>query len=278
MAGEVRNQLTVTLNGGAGSPSSGSRFISQTPVSREIDTMGPMGAMASYAAQRQTRWGRVIAEEISRDREAARGIEDAVMRHQALAQMDLASTRRASEAVALSESFGRRDLFLSRVRGRYAPVGGMDDLVERKLTTKLRAASKLGLRDMVRGSFAAAATSAILPEGGGITGSLGRIAGDTVAGAAFGGQAGAAFALIWSSINEVKNSIVRLDRELQDKRKLDEEVRRHAAQTIQQVQGEFKKLEQDTRDEFQKFVKQEAGFALSTAYRESRYINYNLVP
>lgn len=271
MSDGLRNDMKITVDStgavaGAGGPSDSVPW--QVSRNSQVE-ISPFQSVSNFAADRQLRFSREIAIEIARDRQAVREIEEAVLRKQAQGQLEVASMRRAAE-------MARRDRMLTLVRRRDDDVD--DGRFERKMSSRARSVAKSSLRQLGRGAIAGALVSSITPDGGGLAGSLARIAGDTIAGAAFGGAPGAAFSAIWAGITELRTLLGQQDRELHQMREQALEIRLKVEAEIDSIKEGFARIEREFQEAFDKFVRDSIEKASINSYRQTRDIALSMVP
>jgi len=254
MAGEVKSQLTVKLDGGAALASTPS-----SPISRSGQlTWGPGQSVSDYAGDRQTRFAREVAKEISRDREAAR--ELAMIREKNRIRFEaeeIGSAVRAAE-----ERMRRRDSLAQSVReNRQQTADGF--FTESGMIRGARRGAVTSSRRLLRGFGAGIAagfgSSLVMPasDDEGALGAFSRITLSTVSGGATLSELVKSMADKDKQIEEVRKAIAESRKEIRDllsasevrlagalldlKHKFDEDVRRVivGAQDLRRREDQF---------------------------------------
>jgi hypothetical protein len=272
MSDGLRNELKITVDstGAIGGPGGGASDAAPWPVARRGQLeLSPFQAASNFAADSQLRFTREMAMEISRDRQSAREVQEALMRRDVLEELDLSSARRA-------KAMERRNALLASVRRR----GELDtdDGFGRRMDSRARSFARGTIRDASRGLLASAMASTIMPEGDGITGSLSRIGADVAVGATYGGKAGAAVALIWSSIRELRTLVSQIDKSAQERRDSDAKARQKVDDALHDLHAELAQIKADADRDFTHMVTVAVDRATIQSYRQSRYTSFDLVP
>lgn len=275
MAGEVKSQLTIRLEGGA---AMGSGSTSSSPISRAAQlTWGPGQSMSDFAGDRQSRFAREVAKEISRDREAARELsmirENNRIRYEA---EEVGSAVRAAE-----ERMRRRDSLAQSVRANRQEVADgffTEGGARRGLQRGAKTASKRLLRGWGAGVAAGLGGSLAMPASDevGALGSFSRVTLSTISGAAWGGVPGAVGSFITSSLSEIMRSLSEKDKEIEDLRKSIADSIRQARQFQEAADRRMREALSDLQDKFDESVRSIIVKAQDLRRREEQFEASNL--
>jgi len=267
MAGEVRSQLTITLQGGASGGSLGGS--APAPVSRRANLISPGQALTDYASQRDMRFSQIAAKEIARDREAVLEIEEAIMRQQAVTQLEVSSARRAREA------------FQNRIRttrtGAFLEDAGGDGRVGRRAIRSAGAASRRILRGWGTGVVAGLSSNLLVAGDSEAMGAVGRIGLSVVSGGAFGGAPGAVGALLMSTISELMRALNSQNEDIESlKRELATRYK-ELQREIEESHNELREFREEQAKEFKADLNRIVNGLTIDGYREDRFQRSGLV-
>jgi hypothetical protein len=276
MAGEVKSQLTIRLEGGAAMASTSG---SSSPVSRAAQlTWGPGQAMSDYAGDRQSRFAREVAKEISRDREAARELASIREKNRIRFEAEeVGSAVRAAE-----ERMRRRDSLAQSVRANRQEVADgffTEAGARRGLKRGAVTASKRLMRGWGAGVAAGLGGSLAMPASDeeGAFGAFSRVTLSTISGAAWGGVPGAVGSFITSSLSEIMRSMTEKDKEIEDLRKSIAESRREAKQMLADSDRRLKEALADIQKKFDEDVRGIIVKSHDLRRREEQFEHSNLV-
>lgn len=194
MAGEVRSELKITLQGGVGvggfAAPSGGGFTPQR-VARGSDTWGPGQAVGDYMTDRDSRRTRMIAEDLVRNQDAMRTLEAARQKSRlAFEVQEIASAVREGD---------RRRAFIDRVQQTRAVDQPGPRLIGARGSKPF---FSRGFKSAVAGAVAGAGDAfGASPT---VAGAVGNIAASVAGGFAFGGPAGAIIAGIQATIRNLE--------------------------------------------------------------------------
>lgn len=273
-AGQVNTKLTIELAGGA---SSAGASQPSAPVARQSDIWRPGQAMSDYAAQRSANFKRIFAQELARDREAAR--ELSLLRETNRVRFEAgeiaSAVRSAEERIRRQESLARS---VRANRGVLIDEFGEPGAIGRRAPRMAASASKRIMKGWGAGMVASFASAAALdaPEVGGAIGFLGRATLATVQGAAWAGAPGAVAGLMTASISEILKGLNATNKDVEELRKSMSEMRRNLDKAFKDAENEMTiikgQLEQRLSQELDEIVHK----ALNH-YRENRFQQSGLV-
>jgi hypothetical protein len=276
MAGEVKSQLTIKLEGGAAMASTPS---SSSPVSRAAQlTWGPGQAMSDYAGDRQSRFAREVAKEISRDREAARELASIREKNRIRFEAEeVGSAVRAAE-----ERMRRRDSLAQSVRANQmeAPDGFFTEAGARRgLKRGAVTASKRLMRGWGAGVAAGLGGSLAMPASDevGAFGAFSRVTLSTISGAAWGGVPGAVGSFITSTLSEVMRSLTEKDKEIENVRKEIAESRREAKRFLEESDRRLREALERLKEKFDEDVRSIIVKSQDLRRREEQFESVNLL-
>jgi len=234
--------------------------------------------VSDYAGDRQTRFAREVAKEISRDREAAR--ELAMIREKNRIRFEaeeIGSAVRAAE-----ERMRRRDSLAQSVReNRQQTADGF--FTESGMIRGARRGAVTSSRRLLRGFGAGIAagfgSSLVMPasDDEGALGAFSRITLSTVSGGAFGGLPGAVGGFITSTLSELVKSMADKDKQIEEVRKAIAESRKEIRDLLSASEVRLAGALLDLKHKFDEDVRRVIVGAQDLRRREDQFEASNLL-